>query len=587
MPEASDIARARERIRHASRVWEGKGLLKRQQNEQSLLRWGLEMYRGNHWRGTGFGAWAGLSEHELQITNKVFSSANAIDADLTARNPKLRAVATSPHFAPHRSVATILYNYDFREQRMMRQMRRALNDHFFAPFGAVRHGFTPEEEFETEETERKRARKLEMYRPARPNRPWIRRIPIWDVRIDPLAESFHPDGGATWCAFHSLFRPDQLRRNPNLTLPKGLEPNAAHVLRDERPASLRDKDNPELTDMYSLWTIYDAVEETWGVLSLDGPEKWIRPLADWPIPWSHLPVNVFSVNDQMDTPFALSLMEEALPVQIELDKLRTIMSQIARRTRRLIGYNKSQMDEDDETALTNNEDVMEFIATNGPPANVIQQIVAGTFPSELLSYHALLEEDIRELLGQSKMGRAQRINVETAAEANEVALGQNKIMGRTAVHFTQFIEDALRLYEEGRRFTTALDPGPETVPLLGLEDVAMLEREYLTVDPEVLQGRYDLSIEVDTSLSQNPRAEAQAALADLQVAMSKPDLFRVAEMARRYLETRGIDPRRGLQPAQVALLAQAVDAVARIRDTAGEEPDTPRAFTPPLPEALQ
>ena len=108
--------------------------------------------------------------------NKIYSTTNSSVSELSARNPKVQLVPRSARAAEGVVAAEAIVNYDIDQQKMMRQWNRALFDHHFAPFGAVRHGFTPTEEFTDAEGNR-----LEFYRPAQPDRPWLRRIPIWDV----------------------------------------------------------------------------------------------------------------------------------------------------------------------------------------------------------------------------------------------------------------------------------------------------------------------------------------------------------------------------------------------------------------------
>lgn len=560
-------------------MWEEKGITGRANRDSSMMRLLLEMYRGNHWASAGMQGWGGLRSEELAITNKVYTTANSLESDLTARNPKILVRPLTEEYAPSRGAIEVVYNYDVREQNMIRQFRRALHDHLAAPLGIVRHGYTPEDEFEAA------GQRFETYRPARPNRPWIRRWPLWDTLLDPRCESFHADGGCTWVAFRTLMRKEQIQKNPNMTLPRGLAPNVSQDWLDMRPDSLRDKENPDVEGLYEVWTVYEEVERTWFQLALDGPDKWLRKPADWPIPWEHKPVNVLGINEQSDTPFPVALLEEMIPVQQELNKLRTIMSKVARRTRRLVGVDGNRMEPDEFEKLTTNEDVMEFFQTKGAPKDAIQQIQVGTFPTELLTYHALLEEDIRELSGQSKMDRGQRINVETAAEAGRVGFGSDRMALRLEKHFREFIDETFRLYAQGRRFTAAADPRKELVPLLGMEDVMMLQEEFLTVDPLALAGEYDFRVELGSTLPVELQREVQLAAADLQLAASMPDTFRVGEMARRYAESRGMDPRRVL--TQEVLVGQRVRQVADIRDRAGLEPNTPptpgidpRAFAP-------
>lgn len=540
MPELGrEIKLWRRRLDHAERLWRRNGW--KGDRNPSTMRMLIDFYRGEHWKHGTEGLFATLADQDLVTVNKVFSVWNTIQARIAGRDPRVRVRARTERARKAAIRATALLQYDVEEQRMMRQWNRALGDHGFGPLGIVRHGYTPMEEYETEASERKRSRRLQMYRPARPDRPWIKREAIWDVLLDPLAESWDNDGSIRWCAFRKTHTMQELQdladAVPGFHLRDGIRPNLASPMKD-RPEELLDAENEDLNDLVEYYTVYDAVERKWFELTLEGDEKELREPDDFPIPWEHLPIDVFAVNEQMDTPVPLPIMENVIPLQQELDRVRTIISLVARNTRRIIGVQQGGMEGEELEKLVDAE-VIEVLMTNDMPSNVIQEIKSGVFPQELLVYAAQIEQDIREEMGQSLMDRAQRINVETAREAGQVQLGSDLHTNRMQQRFDAFIESSLQNYAHGRRATMSRE---ELVPILGLRNARLLEDPFLRVRPEDLREDLDFKIEAGSTLAFEEATERQLALADLQVAQSLPELNNVPNAMAEYWIARGKDP---------------------------------------------
>ncbi len=555
------IEQWRKRLMHARRVWEEHGLIGTSQT--STMRQLLDFYDGDQWRG---GVWRGLDE--LSTVNKVYSTVNSSVAELSARNPKVQLVPRSERAAEGVIAAEAIVNYDIEQQKFMRQWNKALKDHHFAPFGAVRHGFTPREEFT--DTEGKR---LEFYRPAQPDRPWMRRIPVWDVLLPPLAERFHNDGGMTWCAFRDMKPTSWFRRNPNMTQRDDLKPNISGVHRETRSRRLLDDENEDFHDLVEFYWVYESEERTWFAMTIDdGVKKLLRQQEDFPLPWAWLPIDIFSVHEKMDSPFAKPLMEEIIPIQVSLNRLRTIMDTIARNTRRILGTS-GQIDPDELDKLIEGE-IVEVIKTGGNPSEVLQEIRSGGFPSELLQYEGLLNEDIREIKGQSKMDRGQRINVETAAEANFVQRGSSLGSSEEQSSFEEFLGESMKNYMAGRRVTMSEE---ELVPLLGGD--AVTGQEFIKVTREDVNQNFDFKIVAGSTLPEDRDREVQKTLGDLEVAKTFEDLSNIPSILKEYwLERRKSPSRMMVEPQQ----QQASDDLSTRRGQTQEKRESlnPAAFVP-------
>ena len=530
---ANDLKRWRERIRHARDLYRDWGILG-DSARGSTMRELIDFYRGDHWKRVDH---MGLEEEALRTVNKIFSVWNTMAGQIASRNPEMQLLPYRKEDLPRSFGAQALLNRDAEEQNHIEQLSDCAEDHFAIPAGCLRHGFTPEEEFFDDS-----GRIMQTYRPARPDVPWIKREPMWNVLLDPKAERWHQDGGMNWVAFRSIMRLEHIRNNPRMIDRQGLQDFAGNVTPEWLPMrqqDLREQQDPDQNDYVEVFTVYEAWERSWFQITLDGPEKPLREQADWPLGWSHLPVNVFLVNQQRDTPRGIPLLEAILPLQKELNIVRTMMSLMVRRMRRILAVQANE--EKSTLAKIQEGDLNEIVRTTGRPSEVMQEFSISGFPPELLSYNALIEQDSRETIGQSLMNRAQRINVETAHEVERVNQGADIHTGRILLKFERFVEDAERLYLEGRRDAMREANQPELVPLVGQARAEGLA-QFLTVEPSDLAPRFGLRVVHGSTAPRNREREIAEAGTHLDLAIKNPNYFDVAWAVQNWVEVTGNPP---------------------------------------------
>lgn len=563
----------RQRLEDAQRIWREKGIVGTRGD--STMRMLIEFYRSNQW--ASMLNWGGLPPEQLRVVNKIFPTANAQQARVASRNPKTSyfprprkgGQVTAELEAKARAVKA-LHDYDIREQRHKIDFNAAFRDHQFAPFGVLRHGYTPLEEMDTDDGRRKRQRRIDR-RNRNPNAPWVRRYAPWNVLMDPYCDFFHVDGGMRWIAFRDGMWKQDILDNPGMTVDRDkLRKSSGNVSREwmemQDPA-LRHHRGAESDAAFEVWTVYEDETRTWFQLALSGFDDWIRKPDDWQIPWETLPANVLSVNHQMDTPFALSLMEDLIPLQQELNQVRTMIHQAVLRTRRFNLVATGQMEDESATRMKNG-DMGEFFYVTGNDASKSVHTVQSTgLPQESLQLLGVVEEDMRESNGQSKMDRAQRVNVESATEAAFINTGSAVQEGRVEDAFVDFVTEAESLYMQGRRHILRELDATEVVQIVGEGQRGKI-REWVEVTPEDLHGEWEFELEAGSTRRKSPDDEARKALADLSVAMN-PALQGVANIAywyRRYIEARGMDPSEGISPQayELAQISQTFDVAERL-----------------------
>ncbi len=541
------------RLAHAHVMWGEQGMISERIGSgkangpaaEEIWKY-LRHYRLDAWDGS----WGGIQKRNLAVTTLGFAAYNTWSAGLLARNPRAQVLPRlrtgsqqATAVAQDALAVEALLNYDISTQKMKRQLNRALFASFFSPLGGViRHGFTPSEEFYADKTGEKL---MERYAPANPDRPWIRNVKPWDIRIDPTAATFEPDEDAEWVAFRQIRTLEDIRSNPNLVSRRGLKANIRLGVSGGMMRERELKGFPE-NEWFESWVIYDKRERIWFEIADKGLSVPLRNPDDWPLPWKDLPYDLLQFNEQMDTAFQVPYMQAVVRTLAERNKLRTIMAELVKRLRRVIAYNRQALEEDEEGKVTGDDlDLAEWIAVKGSPGEAISQIQVGGLDTTLMAYDAQLQADIREALGQSQMDRAQRVNVESATEANQIQQGSAISSGRNQERLEDFLGSTVRHYAIARQAVTEID---ELVPMFGVEDTRILDdgkgAEYFKVTPEQLRGEWHFEIVAGSTLQRNRQSEVALAMGDIQVATSEilAPVFNQRQLAMNYVLARALNP---------------------------------------------
>jgi hypothetical protein len=553
----------RDRSADADMLWRERGLVGENEGEAfgtDLVRV-LDAYRGDQWKHTG---WLnGIDTDSHLVINSMFSAANTLAAQHLARSPRAQVFGRTAESAATASSFEKLLNWALREVRAYREWNRTIFDAFFR-VGFTRVGYTP-----PDETHDARGRRAE-FLPTRSDLPWLRRVAPWDIRIDPDAESWHADGGATWCEFISLHTKEQLQRMPKVTVPRDLTATISKARREMRDRRNRDRLREITSDLVEVRTVYDLAERKWFQWS-PGSERLLREPDDWPRVFDGiegLPYAMLAFNEPADDACPVGYADMVWPLQVERNKVRTMLSELVRRHRRIIIANEAAFEGSEKEKLADGE-VAEMYFANGEVGQAIRDIPVAGMDQGLLLYDSAIQEDIRETIGQSKMARAQRINVETATEAQRVGAGDDLQAGRNQVS----VEDWLR--ETTRLFAGAVQALPNdaawTIPVLGQRDAAQLaagQPPVLRVTGDEIAGEYLFDIETGSSQPRNENTEIAKSLQWVQIAQQFPQNVNIMAAITELALALDKDPARALLTAQQS---QAATAAAQQQGTPTEE----------------
>lgn len=557
----------KDRLTAADRYWESEGLCGSPEAGVLAAQTVFDAYAGRQW---GLLGWGGLRPEELCTVNVLFSTMNSLIAQVSARNarpvvkPKGQTMA-SEEAARKALKNEILLTAVAAEMKVKREVDLAISCAVQAPMGIVEHVYIPRaEKYDAD------GNLLQMDDTARPDFPSVKFRRLRDVRIDPMASSPYPDGDARWVAFRDLYLLDEVKMNPGFVNRDDLRATVSMEWTDAQPDSIKNNTGPDWAKLVEVWKVYDKVERKWFCLS-PGCEKPLRDPADWPIGWESLPFDVIFFHPHVNQMMPISPASQIVSLQMELNKCRTMMAALTKRLRRTVLGSKENFQDGEWEKMTGDAELMEWFAIN---ANVdidkcVKEIQIGGFPQELLMYHARILEDIREIVGVSQMDRAQRINVETAAEANGVLSGAATMRSPKQERVEDFWSSIYRKLHRGIQQT---QDDSVFVPIFEGTDSRILGEtagDYAEVTPEDILGEFDYGVQAGSTLPEDPMQELQKATALFQ--LFKDDaLIEQREIRRRVLEAARMDPQRLLNttPEQQGATMGDMAAVGVGRDLA-------------------
>ena len=471
----------------------------------------LDAYRGEYPDAMG----SAVESVDQFVGNLLFSITNTLLGQISARDPEPVLKPSGGTAADqdawrrawlNQKVITTL----IREKKFRREVDRAAHSAALAPFGLVRHGFTPDlEEYE------KDGRVHSRYRNEKPDLPWIRFMRPWQVRIDPMVNSFDMDGEPSWIAFQNLYRSRvDIEANSALTVREDWKPSVHYDLRPyhERKKSPtthtssiadRGKDRDDSVSMYEEWVIYDATRETFYGVS-HGSEGLVRKEQEWPLDWKQLPASILTFNEQIDSPFGIPFPQMIWREQMLYNRIWTILNALVSRTRRLVfvSGNAFQAHDEELQKLLNPDSLAEFIMADGPVREAVNEVGFSNIDGQLIGLLFQLKEQIREVLGISSFDRGQRANVETASEANQIGQGGAINKSRNQSKFENFWVDIIRAAH--RALLQTEDSREFFIPIIGELNTTFLTQGeiaqgFVQAGLEQLQGEFDYGVKLNST----------------------------------------------------------------------------------------
>jgi hypothetical protein len=547
----------KKRLEHAHAEWNAAGLIPDEESgttdNYSMMRY-LDGYRGDFPQVLS----GGSDPVDQLVGNIFFSIINTMVSQISGRTPDpiVRPIGGSASGRDARRRAWIneqVIRAMMREKQFKEEVDRAVLSAVLTPMGLIRHGYTPEVEWID-----KNGKLLPRFKNQTPDLPWIQFMRPWQVRIDPMVNDFRPDSEPRWCAFQSLWYEHQIRRNENMIFRQDLTATHHYDIRPKEKrygvASRTSSSDADTIPMYEEWVVYDFDEQKFFGVS-QGSDKLIRTEEDWPFNWNQLPYSYLAFNPQLDSPFGIPFPKLFYSEQLLYNKIWTLLNASIARMRALLVYRKDAFPDDEENLITPDA-LAEAIATSGDPSQVISEFNFGTIDPQLIGLLFQIKEQIREVLGVSNFDRAQRANVETASEANQIGAGSAMMRSRNQDKVETFWSNIIRVAH--RTLLQSDDARSMFVPIVGQENL-----EFLTADERAqgfteinigdLGGEFDYAVKLGSTMKLDPAHELQAVVTGYNTLGGvQSQMLNQRHYHERITELTGEDPVQAVVGEQVA-----------------------------------
>jgi hypothetical protein len=481
----------------------------------------LDSYRG-HYTASMPSAVEGVDEF---VGNLLFSIINTLLAQTSAQDPDpiirpLGGTAAEPDAWRRAWLNQKIVTAQIKEKQYRREVDRAFLSAVLLPFGGVRHGYTPD----VEEYENDKGDIIARFKNQTPDMPWIQFVRPWQMRMDPLVNSFDMDGEVGWIAFQNLYRSwGEIKDNPALTVGKQADwkPTFSYDLRPyhersrpqtSHPSTFKSKSGKQDSlSMYEEWVIYDATRRTYFGYS-PGCDSLVREEKPWPLEWGQLPFSILTINEQLDSPFGIPFPQMVWNEQRTYNKVWTIISALINRMRRVVIVNKNafQSSQGQLENLLNGDSFAEFIEADGDVNGVAHEIPLFQIDGQIVGLLYQLKAQIQEVLGVSAMDRGQRVNVETAAEATQIGAGGQMSRSRIQSKFEAFWTDVIRASH--RALLNTGDDRQFFIPIIGEQNTMFLEESelrqgFVKANTKDLFGEFDYGVKMNSTTPIDPGAE--------------------------------------------------------------------------------
>jgi hypothetical protein len=529
-----DVEDAKAMLRMADMEWANAGLIPSMSNNPGqgasssymAMRF-LDGFRGDFPSSMP----RAVEEVDEFVGNILFSIINTVAAQTSAQDPEpvirpLGGTAAGEDAWRRAWLNQKIVTSLIREKKFRREVDRAFLSSLLLPFGMVRHGFTPDVEFENDKGE-----VIARFKNQTPDLPWIQFVRPWQVRMDPLVNSFDMDGECGWIAFQNLYRSrKEIEDNPALKGSDGWKPTFHYDMRPyherRKPAATHSgvigakPGDKNMISMWEEWVIYDAHKRTFFGIS-HGSDKLVRAERDWPLEWGQLPASILTLNEQLDSPFGIPFPKVIWHELMMYNKVWTVLKALTNRIRRIIFVNKNAFgsSEGQLENLLNPDSLVEFIECDAVDG-VVNEVAIGNIDGQLLGLVYQLKEQIREVLGVSSFDRGQRANVQTAAEASQIGAGSQMAKSRIQSKFESFWTDIIRAAH--RALLNTEDARPFVVPIIGEGNFLFLQESevqagFVKATLSDLNGEFDYGVKMNSSTPIDPGAEFAKVAAFAQV----------------------------------------------------------------------
>lgn len=537
----------------------------------------IDLYRGRHYEY--------LTEEDRLLINISFSTINVIAPSVAVNYPKITVNARRPDDAPRAIITEAIINYWWRHFELRPEFRRAVKDFLICGHGWLKCGYRYVEEAddagapEPKETEAPsielseiEANDVEPTIVVVEDRPFVERVSVFDVYVDPDATSMQD---IHWIAQRVRRSLKEVRddKRYDTQARKDCAPSSWGRITDEYVfhRNIYDKDEQYV----EVWEFYDIRKRTMAVFA-DGGERFLITPRPMPYSFGH-PFVMIRNYDIPDEFYPMGELEAIEPLQRELNETRTQMMNHRKRFARKYLYKESAFDAQGRSLLASEADnVMIPVQSDENLMNIVAPLPAVITPPEFYNQSSLISGDIETISGVSEYMRGQMPEMKrTATEASIIADAANsRAADKLSIIEGAIADVASRLVQLAQQF-------------MDTDQVARItakngEPVWVTFDADYISGEFDFEVEAGSTAPNNESFRRQQALqmVDAMAPFASAGIVDMGKLAAHVLQFGfGIkNPEAFLAPPPPPMPAP---------DAAGAPPEgapmPPDAGMPPMP----
>lgn len=511
------LKRYRGRVEHARRARSKDG-------HEELWRKLIDLYRGRHFNTQMLG------EEDRIAVNICFATINVIAPSVAVNYPKLVVYARKGEDSPKATILETVLNYWWRHFKIQREVTLAVRDYLIIGHGWLKVGWRYVEEQAavdkrelTEAADADGGSDVVPSDPSEPtandpesestenpyevveDRPFVERVSPFDMLVDPEATTISE---AKWIAqkivkpLEEVRQDKRYRQKARLNLKPDGQINPEWLEAGTEP-------NDDIRRV-TVFEFYDLQMGTMCVFSQAGDELLVDPIPQ-PYAFGH-PFVMMRNYEVPDEFYPMGDVEALEPLQMELDKTRSMMMNHRKRFNRKWLYDPEAFDQEGVSALKSDRDnqIVPVLPTNKPLNEVIVPLPQNAIEPQLYQYSQDIETNMDRVSGVSEYQQGQQPQVRrTATEASMI---QDAANARSADKMAQvellIAEVASRVVQLAQQYMTQ----DQEARVLGKNGFPI----WVPYSREDIQGEFDFEVEAGSTQPHNDSWRKQNALQLLQ-----------------------------------------------------------------------
>lgn len=290
-------------------------------------------------------------------------------------------------------------------------------------------------------------------------------------------------------------------------------------------------------DVYIGWEIYDLDNNEWLMILEDAPRP-IRMPGELPPGTEDHPYSILRFALRENSPYPIPMVSQALDVQKELNMARSrIQTHRKRFNRKYVMAGAAFADPESEASkLEHGEDGTIVIAQGMQAQGVIDPINEASLDQQSFQEINMLTNDIVEELGSSGEARG----VADADTATQAALIDKRLEIREGDMMGEIIDWVANIAKKLDQLVQAHITEDEAVKVTGVNGEEIWQ-DIRTTDYQDIEGEYDYSVNVGSTLPRVPSQERSQWMAFLQVLGGYPQLMANQPLMKKMAEMHHIE----------------------------------------------